>query len=181
LSVQFSGTVGSKLVIERGQRNDELFKVALREVHHCDDAETLVDVMLTINEGLPEPLPNTEVERFSNSVWGYETSGENWVGQPARAVLETATVKQLSMAPNGADALTLFSNLLVAHGARHSRGQTFAISPDAMSGTVLPWGRNRIRNARQTLIQLGFLTEEHHGGSQPGDPSLFRFTERGSD
>jgi hypothetical protein len=75
----------------------------------------------------------------------------------------------------------LFAHLLMAHGARHIRGEPFAISPAAMSRIVLPWGRNRIRNARQTLIQLGFLTEEHHGGSQPGDPSLFRFTERGSD
>jgi hypothetical protein len=73
------------------------------------------------------------------------------VGREPRAVLDLETVKQLSMAPNGADALTLLANLQVAHGARHGRGEPFAISPAAMSGTVLPWGPKRIRNALHTL------------------------------
>jgi Bifunctional DNA primase/polymerase, N-terminal/Primase C terminal 1 (PriCT-1) len=174
LLAHFSGTGSSKLVIERGQRNDALFNTALREVLHCDDLETLVDVALTINEGFPEPLPRAEVIRTAGSVWKYEANDDNWVGQGQRAVLELGTVKQLSMAPNGADAMLLFSNLLVAHGARHTRGEPFAISPAAMSGTVLPWAERRIRKARQTLIKLGLISQTYQGGRFRHDPSLFR-------
>jgi Bifunctional DNA primase/polymerase, N-terminal/Primase C terminal 1 (PriCT-1) len=179
LSVHSLGRFAPRLAVERGQRNDELFKIALREVRHCDDLESLVDAVVTINDGLPEPLPMKEVTRLAISVWGYETAGKNWAGQEPRAVLAQDTVKLLSMAKGGSDAITLFSNILVAHGARHSRGEPFAISPDAMSGTVLPWSAGRIRRARQALIELGFLIEHHHGGSSRGDPSLFRFAERG--
>ena len=181
LSVQFSGSGGSKLLIERGQRNISLFKIALRQARHCDDLESLIDVMLTINEGLSEPLPSTEVVRLATSAWRYETTGTNWVGQEPRAVLEADTVKQLSMAKNGPDAMMLLSNILVAHGARHSRGEPFAISPAAMSGTVLPWGPNRIRNARRHLSSSGSSSKFIQGGSSPRDPSLFRLVERGSD
>jgi hypothetical protein len=59
----------------------------------------------------------------------------------------------------------LLANIQVAHGARHSRGEPFAISPDAMSGTVLNWGARRIRKARQTLIDLGLLCQTHQGGA----------------
>jgi hypothetical protein len=180
LSGLSSRSAGLKLPLERGQRNTELFKTALRQACRCDDLDSLVDVMLTINEGLSEPLPDSEIRRLANSAWGHEARGENWLGQPARAVLETAIIKQLSMAPNGADALMLLANLQVAHGARHKRGESFAISPPAMSRTVLPWGERRIRNARQTLIEHGFLFEEHCGGSSPGDRSLFRLVEGGS-
>jgi hypothetical protein len=183
LLVQCSETVGSSLSIKRGQRNDALFKIALRQARHCDDLDSLFDVMLTVNERLPEPLLSTEVIRVAKSAWGRETSGENWVGQPPRAVLEASVVKQLSMVPNGADALMLLANLRIAHGGRHSRGEPFAISPPAMSKarTVVPWGPNRIRRARQRLIEHGMLAEDHHGGSSPGDASLFRLVDGGSD
>jgi hypothetical protein len=136
-----------------------------------------------MNDGLPEPLNPNEVMRIAGSAWKIESNRQNWVGQPARAVLEAAMVKQLSMAPNGADALILLANLRIAHGARHGRGARFAISPTAMSNarTVLPWSPGRIRRARQALIELGFLVEEHHGGSSRGDSSLFRFVDRRSD
>jgi hypothetical protein len=103
------------------------------------------------------------------------------VGQVPRAVFEAAAVKQFAMASNGADAFMLLGILRGAHGARHCRGGSFAISPNAMAGSVLPWSIGRIRRARQALIELGFLVEHNRGGSSPGDPSLFRFVDRGSD
>jgi hypothetical protein len=181
LSAGLRGMGGSKSVIQRGERNNRLFKIALRQARHCDDLDSLIDAIATINGGLPESLTENEIVRLAASAWEYEATGRNWVGDQPRAVLVADTVKQLSMAPNGPDALVLLSNLLVAHGARRKRGEPFAISPRAMSGSVLCWGRNRIRNARQTLIELGFLFEEHRGGSSPGDHSLFRFVDRGSD
>jgi hypothetical protein len=181
LSAHSSGNDGSNPVVQRGERNNRLFKISLRQARHCDDLDSLIDAIATINDGLPEPLTENEIVRLAASAWEYEATGRNWVGDQPRAVLVADTVKQLSMAPNGPDALVLLSNLLVAHGARRKRGEPFAISPPAMSGSVLSWGRNRIRNARQTLIELGFLFEDHRGGSSPGDHSLFRFVDRGSD
>jgi hypothetical protein len=183
LSLRSSGTVASLLPIARGQRNTSLFKLALREARHCDDLESLFDALMTINDGLAEPLPKNEVMRLATSAWGYEATGANWVAQAPRAVLEEDTVKQLTMADDGADAMLLFANLRVAHGARHCRGEPFAISPANMAKarTIPPWSPGRIPKARQALIELGFLIEVHRGGGGPGDPSLFRFIERGSD
>ena len=178
------GEIGAgNLPVHRGQRNNRLFKIALREACHCDDLQTLVDVVATINEGLPEPLAMNEVARLATSAWGYETTGRNWIGGRARVQLETAMVERLSMAQNGPDALLLLARLQTAHGARQSRGEPFAISPKAMSADRIIglWGPRRYREARQTLVELGFLRQIHKGGHSPHDPSLFRFVDRGSD
>jgi len=86
-------------------------------------------------------------------------------------------VRQLSMAQNGPDALLLFAQLQLAHGARQTRGEFFAVSPAAMSAARIigRWGPGRYRNARQTLIDLGVLSQIRKGGRSPHDPSLFRF------
>ena len=176
LSVQFSGSPGSKLPIQRGQRNDAFFKIALREVRHCDDLDALIDVLATRNEELAEPLPLSEIARLATSAWGLETTGTNWVGQEQRAQIEAAAVERLSSDENGPDALMLLAHLRLAHGARQTRGEPFAISPSAMSAArkIGLWGPQRYRNARQTLLDLGLISQTHQGGRSRHDPSLFR-------
>jgi hypothetical protein len=177
LSADFWGTCAPRLAIERGQRNNELFKIARREVRHCDDLDTLIDAVATINDGLPEPLPMNEVTALATSAWGYQMTGRNWIGGRARVQLQTHILERLYMAQNGPDALLLFAKLQTAHGARQTRGECFAVSPAAMSAarTIGRWGPGRYRSARQTLIDLGVLSQIHKGGHSPHDPSLFRF------
>ena len=136
-----------------------------------------MDVLATINDEFPEPLLIQEVTKIAASAWEYETTEKNWVGGGARAQLEASMVRQLSMAQNGPDALLLFAQLQLAHGARQSRGKSFAVSPAAMSTARIigSWGPGRYRNAHQTLIDLGVLSQIHKGGHSPHDPSLFRF------
>ena len=161
-----------------GNRNNALFRRALREARHCDDLESLVDVLNSLNEQTEQPMYHPEVENIAKSAWGYETRGQNWVGQEARAVIGSGDLKQFSTCSNSSDALFLFVTLRTAHGARDRRGEPFAISPRAMADkkVVGKWSASRIRNARQTLVKLNYLEPVHRGGRGPGDPSLFRFS-----
>jgi Bifunctional DNA primase/polymerase, N-terminal/Primase C terminal 1 (PriCT-1) len=176
LSVHFSGSSGSKLLIQTGERNDALYRMALREVRQCDDLDALMDVLATRNEELAEPLPVSEIAKIATSAWKRETTGTNFVGQEQRAQIEASAVRLLSPLENGPDALMLLTHLRLAHGARQTRGEEFAISPRAMSAArrIGHWSPQRYRNARQTLIDLGLISQTHQGGRSGHDPSLFR-------
>jgi hypothetical protein len=176
LSLQFSKSGGSKLAIECGQRNNALHRMALREVRQCDDFDQFMDVLATRNEELAQPLPVSEIAKIATSAWRSETTGTNFVGQEQRAQIEASALRLLSSLENGPDALMLLTHLRLAHGARQTRGEEFAISPRAMSAarTVGRWGPQRYRNARQTLIDLGLISQTHQGGRSGHDPSLFR-------
>jgi Bifunctional DNA primase/polymerase, N-terminal/Primase C terminal 1 (PriCT-1) len=175
LSGQFSSSPGSNVPIQRGERNDAFFSIALREVRQCDDLDALIDVLATRNQDLAEPLPLSEIARIATSAWGRETTGTNWVGKEQRAQIEASVVRLLSPLENGPDALMLLTHLRLAHGARQSRGEPFAISPKAMSAAraIGRWGPRRYLKARQTLIDLGLLFQLHQGGRSQHDPSLF--------
>ena len=112
----------------------------------------------------------------STSAWGYETTGANWVGQEQRAQIEAAAAECLFAHENGPDALMLLVLLRLAHGVRQTRGEPFAVSPRAMSVArkISLWGPRRYLKARQTLIDLGLLSQTHQGGRSRHDPSLFK-------
>ena len=83
LSVEFPGTGGSKLPIERGQRNTSFSRPHFEKPVIATIWNRSSTKLRTINDGLPEPLPDTEIVRLATSAWGYETTGANWVGQAA--------------------------------------------------------------------------------------------------
>ena len=149
--------------------------MALREVRQCDDFDQLMDVLATRNEELAQPLPVSEIAKIATSAWRSETTG-NFVGQEQRAQIEASAVSLLSSLENGPDALMLLTHLRLAHGARQTRGEEFAISPRAMSAArkIGHWSPQRYRNARQTLLDLGLISQTHQGGRSGHDPSLFR-------
>jgi len=157
LSGQFSSSPGSNVPIQRGERNDAFFSIALREVRECDDLDALLDVLATRNQDLAEPLPLNEIARIATSAWGRETTGTNWVGKEQRAQIKASVVRRLSSLENGPDALMLLIHLRLDHGARQTRGEEFAISPRAMSAArkIGHWSPQRYRNARQSLLDLG--------------------------
>ena len=69
--------------IPKGKRNNTLLRRLFR-VRHCDDPDSLLDVARTLNMDCEPPLRDAEVVRITNSAWGYEVSGNNWVGRKAR-------------------------------------------------------------------------------------------------
>jgi hypothetical protein len=165
--------------MEVGARNDALFKFCLRQARRGGSFDDLLAAAFSFNKiENSVPLDADEVVTTVRSAWRYEDEGRNWVGQEARAVTPSSVLEMLKVPRNGSDALMLLATLQVAHGARHSRGEPFAISPKAMaaSRTLGDWGAARIRAASNTLQALGLVKEVHHGGRRRGDHSLFRLS-----
>lgn len=158
--------------VKEGQRNDFLFRELLRQVRGCDDLDALIDVAESINDHFLPPLSEAEVVETAQSVWKYETEGNNWVGKETRIVF---TASQYGMLMENPDALTLQGYLLMKHAARQG---PFAVSSKAMAAVdVIPgWGPKRFTNARRWLEDKGFLILCHQGGQRPKDPSLFQLS-----
>lgn len=156
--------------VAKGCRNNALFKNLLRHARGCDSFELLLDVAHGINENNSPPLDKSEVERVVQSVWEYESTGSNWSGKEARAVI---TASELSILIENPDALALRTLLQVQHGCRVA---PFAVSPVALAREqyVPGWGSRRYAATRQWLVDRGFLRVIHQGGSGPGDAWLFR-------
>jgi hypothetical protein len=65
-----------------GQRNKNLFDHCMRQAHHCDDLNALLDVARTHNDRANSPpLPDDEVVRVANSAWDYTVHAANRYGQ----------------------------------------------------------------------------------------------------
>ena len=115
------------------------------------------------------PFTKAEINKTVESVWKMETEGHNWLGQEPRVQFSHAELGVLCPFPQ---ALSLLSILRMAHGVR---AEPFSVSPKGMqSANMIPgWGRSRYTNARNILLELGYLVQVHHGGSRPGDASKF--------
>jgi hypothetical protein len=68
--------------IEKGTRNKNLWEHCMREAHHCDDFDALLDVALTANANFLPPLTEDEVAKVAKSAWSYTERGENRFGRP---------------------------------------------------------------------------------------------------
>ena len=155
-------------------RNDTLFRIALREAKHCDDEETLLDVMFPHAKRCIPPYPENRLTTIVRSAWSIEVDPdkENWVGGPARAVLSAL---ELEMLEGNSDAALLLMKFRAAHGWRGS-GQFFIAN--AMRLSLLdggkPWTLRRFTAARDALERLGFLVCLHRPGEN-GLPGAYRF------
>jgi len=165
---------GDKGYVPDGQRGDTLFKHCLRQVRHCDDVDTLLDVARTfnVNACVPE-LPDAEVVKTARSAWKIQQDGKNRVGGPPQVVLPATDIDRFAQAANGADALMLLTFLKCNHGGRH---EPFALVVDAMkeANVLGGWGRDRYRNAIKTLMKLSYLVRVHVGGRGPNSPHKYR-------
>jgi hypothetical protein len=158
-----------------GQRNNSLFKAGLRFARNCDDEPALLGVLTSMNDTAANPLPQAEIENISRNAWHYQSTGKNWVGAEAHAVLTAGDLRALMSASNWADAWALYSMLRMMHGGRSRRGEPFAISASAMAkaGTMGNWNAKRIWRARDTLVASGLVQRIHEGGRGKHDPSLY--------
>lgn len=164
-----TGTLAS---VETGTRNDRLFSRLMREARHCDDLKTLKDVTLTLNDQIPEPLPEAEALRVAESAWKYEEDGKNWCGGGGVVPIQTAAFDLLATNP---DAFLLLALLRKNHAGLHP---TFAVAPHAMAnaGLIAGWGQKRYRAARDALTESGLLVLVRQGGKGKRDPSMYKLT-----
>jgi hypothetical protein len=123
------------------------------------------------------PFTFDEIRGVAASAWGYQTSGQNWVGTEAKILFSAAVIKALAHHKRGADAMMLLAVLRSNAGPRKSG---LVVSPKAMAAVqIIPgWAHGRYRSARDALVELGLLEVEHRGGSGPGDPGLFAFSNK---
>ena len=128
--------------VGKGARNNTLFKHCMREAHHCDDFDTLLDVARTRNHEFDPPMADEEVMSVAMSAWGYTERGENRFGTPG-VFFPAAEINHLIEANQ--DALVLLFFLKANNGP----DSTF-LAANALADQ-LGWTRKRLSAARKYL------------------------------
>ena len=146
-------------------RNNDLWRRLMRDGHHVDDYEQLLDRAHTLNEKFAEPMEHTEVAEIAKSAWGYTERGENRFGQHG---VWFATPEANELITSSQDDFLLLSYLRANNG----RNSTFWVA-DGLANT-LGWRRQRLAAARHSLIQGGYI-KRLRGGNQYTGPALYRW------
>ena len=139
--------VPSEAPVRRGNRNNSLFRHCMRQAHHCDSQDDLLDVARTFNASIAEPLDDEEVVRVARQVWRYTEAGQNRFGQHG-AWFPTAEANELIRTDQ--DALILLTFLR----ANEKPDATFMIA-NGLAQT-LGWRRQRLAEARARLVEKGY-------------------------
>jgi hypothetical protein len=154
--------------IAQGTRNNSLWEHCMREAHHCDDFDALLDVARTSNTSFVPPLPDDEVMKIAKSAWDYTRRGENRFGRHG-VYFSTEKVNQLIARDPDQFVLLAFlranngpnSNFMVANGLAQKLG----------------WGRKRFaakrRDLERTHIKMVTRPSAHNG------PARYRWRAKG--
>jgi Bifunctional DNA primase/polymerase, N-terminal/Primase C terminal 1 (PriCT-1) len=151
--------------IEKGARNNALWRHCMRQAHHCDDFDALLDVARTFNESCQPPLEENEVLKSAESAWNYTERGQNRFGQHGAYF----PIEEVVTMQNDADAFFLLGFLRAHNGpwatfmCTNSLAETFG------------WDRRRLADARSRLIELGKMKPVRQAGR--GHPALFQWTD----
>jgi hypothetical protein len=132
-------------VVNKGERNNTLFRHCQAIVDYCDTLDQLLDAARTwADVRLTEPLPEAEVIKTANSVWNFR-GGRRRVMQN---IVEKPCWEALIANPN---TLALFSYLSAENGPN----ATFMVA-DGL-GTARNWPRRFVPEARKALSDLGVI------------------------
>jgi len=132
-------------------RNNHLWRRAMREAHHVDDYEQLLDRVETLNQEFVEPMQQAEVTKIAKSAWGITERGDNRFGRHGGyAPLELAQ----SLAPVNPDALALYITLRAHNGP----DSVFPIA-NAMADSTIGLGWRRFAVARKAIIEQGLVIQ----------------------
>jgi hypothetical protein len=160
-------SLASPDTVQRGQRNQALFDRLRAFAASCDDEAEIAAEALRWNAELPQPLPVNEALKVAGSVSRYKAAGSLMVpGGRAMVAIRATAIREL-----GPDELFLLMLLQSEH--QGTRDQ-FIIAAKAMAAS-LAWGERRLRNARQQLLDRGFLVQVRQGGDHKGDAATFAF------
>jgi hypothetical protein len=152
---------------QRGTRNRDLFRHCMKAARHCDTLDDLLDVAMTFNNQLLEPLDDTEAIKVATSAWRYEETGQNYVGQHGAFF---TTSEALRLINTDQDAFLLLGFLRAAN-------KPDAVFPVANGLTKsLGWRRQRLAAARSRLIASGYITPVRKAFT--GHAGLFRWSNR---
>jgi hypothetical protein len=137
--------------VKQGARNDTLWRHCMRNAHHIDTFEELLDVARTANDNFLPPMEDAEVIKIAHSAWGYTERGDNRFGQHG-AYVPLELVNRL--ATTNPDALALLNVLK----ARNGPNSVFPIA-NAMSDTAIALGWRRLAEARKLIVNWGLVEQ----------------------
>jgi hypothetical protein len=146
-------------------RNNDLWRPAMREAHHVDDFEQLLDRVETLNQEFIEPMQQAEVNKIATSAWGITERGENRFGRHGVWFPTDEAAELIESAP---DEYLLLSYLR----ANNHPDSTFMVA-NGLADT-LGWSRQRLAAARYSLIQRGYIWQLR-GSNQYTGRALYRW------
>ena len=157
--------------IPEGERDNLLFKHALRHAPFVDDLDFLVDVTRTRNMDCMPPLGDAEVLKIAASAWKYQQEGRNLVGRGHAVVMPHGLIDGLMN--ESPDAFLLLMLL-----KRHHWGCEFvvanALAPSMPGGG---WTLRRLQKARKKLIHQGYIKLVRRAGYR--SPPVYRLSKKG--
>jgi hypothetical protein len=131
--------------VEKGERNDRLFRHCQAIVGYCDTLDQLLDAARTwADDGFAEPLPEAEVVKTANSVWNFRGGRKRLMQHIVEARFYSALVANIP-------ALALFSYLSAENGPN----ATFMVA-DGL-GPARNWPRRFVPEARRALLSMGAI------------------------
>ncbi len=163
-----SPTPTQKERIEKGTRNDNLWRHLMRTAHYCDDFDALLDVAHTANADFLPPLPEDEVMKVAKSAWGYTERGENRFGRPG-VFFEVEEANRLITWDQ--DLFVLLSFLRANNGP----SSTFMVANGLTDR--LGWTRKRLSAVRKRLV--GTHIKMVRPPSAVNGPALYRWRSKG--
>ena len=156
-------TVGP-VTAEAGQRNETLFREAMRAARGCASLEALLEHVGRVNAGFAPPMPHSEAVAVAHKAWGYEAAGTNRFGGEMLVGLPVSKFDRL-----GDDPFALA--LLMKLRRRWRDDETFVVA-NAMA-EAMGWPRRKFVDARTSLERLGLLVVVTRASKRRG-PAQYR-------
>lgn len=150
-----------------GARNDSLFRAGMGMAKQFRDYETLRQAMLTLNSSFSPPLALDEAQHVVERVWFYQTTGRNFSGSEACAVISRDEI--LSFPDDHSLRL-----LLLLKQAHTVRPEPFAISQPEVA-ELLGIHQSRMPGLIRKLIKTGHIVKVHQGTGR-GNPCFYQLS-----
>jgi hypothetical protein len=158
-------------IAPKGRRNQELWQHSMRNAHHCDTFDDLLDVARTFNrDACSSPLPDTEVVKIARSAWSYTARGLNRFDRTG-AYFPTGEANKLIKSDQ--DAFILLAFLRVNNGPN----ATFFIA-NGLADT-LGWRRQRLSATRRRLHAMGAIRRVKSPSQGPAQYRWVRLAKTG--
>lgn len=164
-----SEVVASASSIEKGKRNDALFRACLVAAASFSGATELINYAHSLSRsGTWAALPASEVERTATSAWKYQAEGRNWLAGDRTLTLTAEELSILEASPDGQYIFVLLR--------RNHWNRDFVLANGWHK--KLPcrsWSLERFRAARKFLTTSGLIVQVRPAKKGVG-PALFRFS-----
>jgi hypothetical protein len=152
-----------------GARNNSLWEHCMRNAHHCDDFDALLDKARTRNDEFCPPLDDNEVVKTAKSAWRKTERGENWFGRP-RVFFDATQADELIR--NDPDLYLMLSFLR----ANNKPDSQFMATNQGLA-KIFHWRTKRVAATRRRMIAQGHASQTRT--TRPKQPALYRWSKDG--